>query len=143
MYFDIFNPNWNSIMFPSICFLTYNGGLGWDKTYEGYPRVSDFIIFIPKRFFKIIPNYVYISHEAWYFLIKYSPFNITHNDIDVMINRYHDSDSYKDYIPLYKYLYRTESKNWVSKGYIFDKSILNSVKVNNEHIYDYDGVIHS
>jgi hypothetical protein len=138
LYFDIFNPNWNSIMFPTLCYIIQ----GYDKTYEGYPRVNHNIIFIPNRFFNLIPNYIFMSHDSWYYFIKNTPFNLQHDDIDVMLNTYHDSDSYKDYQPLYTYLYRHENKNWKSKGYVFNKKLLNYVKVDNEHIFDYDNVTH-
>ena len=38
-----------------------------------------------------------------------------------MIHTYHDSDSYKDYNPLYYIVNRPESKETHSNGYIFDK----------------------
>ena len=60
-----------------------------------------------------------ICHDTWCDLINTT--DLTYNDLDTMINTYHDSDSFKDYNPLYYIVNRPESKIWHSKGHIFNK----------------------
>jgi len=83
-----------------------------------HPRVNDMILFIPNKYYKYI-NKIIISHDTWYDLINNT--DLTYNDLDTMINTYHDSDSFKDYNPLYYIVNRSESKIWHSKGHIFNK----------------------
>jgi hypothetical protein len=110
-FFEIFNPSWNDIIFPTIC---------WKKCsiYKDKPRVNDMMLFIPKRFFSLL-NEINICHECWYLLN--TNLNVSDDDINVMINTYHDSDSQKDKNPLYHIVNRPESNEWHSKNYIFSK----------------------
>ena len=76
------------------------------------------MLFIPKKYYNYIKN-VIIEHELWYILIETT--NLTYHDLDTMINTFHDSDSFKDYNPLYKIVNREETTIIHSEGYIFDK----------------------
>jgi hypothetical protein len=111
-FLDIFNPNINMVLFPTIC---------WKQgsIYNNHPRVNDVIIFIPKKYYKYIRNIFNITHTSWHDLIEYT--DLKYDDIDVMINTFHDSDSYKDFNPLYTIINREESKIWLSEGHTFDK----------------------
>ena len=46
---------------------------------------------------------------------------VKYNDLDTMINTYHDSDSAKDYNPLYYIVNRPENKIHHSEGVFFNK----------------------
>jgi hypothetical protein len=108
-FIDIFNPSWNTIRFPTICWKK-------DSIYNGKPRVNDMMLFIPNKFFDHLDN-MSICHEAWYLFSN--NLNINDNDMDVMINTYHDSDSQKDLNPLYYIVNRPESTVWHSENEIF------------------------
>ena len=119
--FNKFNPNSQMILFPSICWkkgyklLNYEGS---DSVLNGYPRVNDTMLFIPKKYFNII-NEIYIGHETWGKLIISKILII--DDLDCILNTYHDSDTSKDFNPLYFIVNRTHSCKWHSKDLIFDK----------------------
>jgi len=110
-FFDIFDPTINMILFPTICW-KYNNKVGND------PRVNDMLLFIPNTYYKYIPT-IEIGHEAWYILINRT--DLKYNDLDTMINTYHDSDSAKDYNPLYYIVNRPENKIHHSEGVFFNK----------------------
>jgi len=101
----------NKILFPSIC---------WGKKciIKNYPRVNDMMMFIPKKYYIYI-NYINIFHNCWYKLINTS--TIKNEDLDVILNTLHDSDSEKDNNPIYYIVNRPESKVWHSPNQIFDK----------------------
>lgn len=116
-FIDIFNPIQNMILYPTIC---------WTKYHKCkikniiHPRVNDLILFIPQKYYSYIDN-INISHNCWYELIQNT--NLTYDDMDTIIHTYHDSDSFKDYNPLYYIVNRPETTNFYSKGEIFDKNI--------------------
>jgi hypothetical protein len=109
LFTKTFNPRWNTIRYPFIC---------WKKdsiSKKYYPRVSDTMIFIPKKYNLSL---ITLNHDSWYELcVK----GFAYSDIDVMINTYHDSDSSKDYNPLYTIVNRNKTTNWCSPGERFDK----------------------
>ena len=74
---DIFNTNWETIRFPTICWKH-------DSVYNGKPRVNDMILYVPKKYFNII-NKISICHESWFLLIN--ELNMTDDDLDVMIRQ--------------------------------------------------------
>jgi hypothetical protein len=112
MFFERFDPNWNRITFSQIC---------WTKccrTLNNEPRVSDVIIFVPKRLFYLFDRYLYLWHDSW-INYKYN-YCLTNADLNLMIDTYHDSDSFQDWNPLYYMVSREESKIWHSEGYKLD-----------------------
>ena len=110
-FFNCFNPMINTILFPTICWKQ-------DSRVGKHPRVNDIMLFIPNKYYKYIKKII-INHNTWFDLINNT--NLTYNDLDTMINTYHDSDSFKDYNPLYYIVNRSESKIWHSEGHIFNK----------------------
>jgi hypothetical protein len=106
----VYNQNWDKIMFPSITFIPHH------KCNDD-PRVSDVMLFIPKKYYAII-NEVQICHEAWHILAKH----LHYNDMDTMLPTFHDSDTAKDYNPIYVIVNRPRSEVWHSAGKIFNKS---------------------
>jgi len=108
--------NWRTVRFPFICWVQN------DISGES-PRVSDFMLFVPSKYFRFLPHYV-ISHDSWRdFVMKSS---LTKWDLDVMITTFHDSDSFKDWNPLYRIANRPENNEWSSiclneNSCVFDK----------------------
>lgn len=109
---EIFNPNSNMILYPTICWYK-------DSRTNNHPRVNDMIMFIPKKYFKYLNNINIGHHNSWSELITNT--DLTYDDLDTMINTYHDSDSAKDYNPLYYIVNRPETNIFHSNGFIFNK----------------------
>lgn len=112
---ELFNPNIDMILFPTICW-KHDSKSGND------PKVNDLMLFVPKKYYKYITN-ITIHHHSWYYLMQTT--DLTYNDIDTIIHTYHDSDSFKDYNPLYYIVNRPETNIFHSEGYIFDKYSFN------------------
>jgi hypothetical protein len=108
---EIFDPTINMILFPTICFIH-------EHKYNNHPRVNDTMLFIPKKYFAYL-NKMSIGHSAWHDLVVCE--DLTYDDMDTMIETYHDSDSYKDLNPIYYIVNRNQSNDFHSKGHIFDK----------------------
>jgi hypothetical protein len=82
------------------------------------------LLFIPKKYFKYIGNMDFLpigddGHRLWAQLIKTT--DLTYNDLDTMIHTFHDSDSAKDYNPLYYIVNRNQQTIFHSEGNVFDK----------------------
>jgi hypothetical protein len=126
-FIEIFNPNWNVIKFPTICWKK-------DSIYNNKPRVNDMMLFIPKNFFDYL-NKISICHEAWYIFSK--ELNINDTNLDVMINTYHDSDSSKDFNPLYYIVNRPETNIWHSDNELFINKIIETFSILNHKYKKY------
>jgi hypothetical protein len=111
LFMESFNPMMNTIVFPTICFIPHH------KTGPD-PRVNDVSLFIPKKYYPYF-NRIDICHDSWHLLVRRHGLN--YNDLDVMINTYHDSDSHKDFNPLYYIVNRSESNIFHSNGHFFNK----------------------
>jgi hypothetical protein len=113
----VLDLSWSNIRFPFIC---------WKRsatTRNHHPRVSDAMLFFPSHYFKYMAQFV-IGHDAWSNAVTH--LSLTYDDMDVMITTFHDSDSQKDWNPLYRVVNRPESISWSSlclsrSGCIFDK----------------------
>ena len=99
LLFEKFNPNWQRIMFPSICW-AQNATVKDDRTGELLPRVSDTMLFVPQKYIK---NPMFMSHDAWLDYIKIGVF-----EMNFILDTFHDSDSFKDFNPLYYFVGRPE-----------------------------------
>jgi len=113
-FIDIFNINWDKILWPSICFKPYHKcGI--------HPRVNDMMIFVPKKYYNYLKHLYYdtTGHNQWEHFIKNT--ELKTDDLDTMINTFHDSDSFKDYNPLYYIVNRKESDIHHTKGDTFNK----------------------
>jgi hypothetical protein len=108
---EVFDPTSQMILFPTICWKK-------DSKFRGKPRVNDMLLFIPKKYYSNIKNIV-ISHDTWYLLTKNT--QLKNEDLDTMIHTYHDSDSGKDFNPLYYIVNRRECTHWHSPNDIFNK----------------------
>ena len=101
-------------MWPSICFKPHH-------KVGNHPRINDTMIFIPKKYYKYI-QYIHWygdGHNQWSDLIKNS--NLKYDDLDTMLNTFHDSDSAKDFNPIYYIINRPESNIHHTNGELFDK----------------------
>jgi hypothetical protein len=119
-FMDVFDPTINMILFPCITWR-------WDchirnEPEKNNPRVVDTILFIPKKYYSYIKT-ICIGHNSWDDLIRKT--DLTYDDLDVMIKTYHDSDSNKDFNPLYYIVNRREISHFHSEGHIFDKHTFN------------------
>lgn len=109
-FIEIFNPYCDKILFPSVCFKpSHKVGI--------HPRVNDMMMFVPKKYFDLI-NKVSLSHHTWNDLIE--SHKLTYDDLDMMLNTYHDSDSAKDFNPIYYIVNRSITNEHRTKE-LFDK----------------------
>ena len=92
----IINPFAQHISYPSICFIPHH-------KINGHPRVNDTMLFIPNKYFK--------------YLTKIS----IYHDLGTMLYTYHDSDSKKDYNPIYYIVNRPQTDKFHSEGLLFNK----------------------
>jgi hypothetical protein len=100
---SVFDPDWDRIMYPSICWL------GGHRT-GGHPRASDMMVFVPKR---LASAPFYMSHEA----CRRHAVEGRGSEFGFMLDTFHDSDSFKDYNPIYRIVGRPASRKWHSSGY--------------------------
>ena len=112
-FIEIFDPNSKQILFASIC---------WKKhcMENGYLRVNDTIAQIPLKHKWFLDKLVFGNHSAWHG-VMYSP-GIMIDDMDTMLQTYHDSDSEKDWNPLYYIVNRPETQTFHSEGEVFRKT---------------------
>ena len=110
-FIDRFDPRSDLILYPCVCFIPYH-------RVENDPRVNDTMMFIPRRLFSHLSS-IAICHESWHFLVTNS--GLTYNDLGTMILTYHDSDSYKDWNPLYYIVNREQNATFHCSGHKFDK----------------------
>lgn len=117
-FYEIVNVNWPTIHFISICWCKSNN-------VDGHPRINDMMLFIPKKYYGYIQN-IYMGHDVWKDLIINT--DLTYDDMDTMVNTYHDSDSAKDYNPYYYIVNRHVETHWYSDNEWFDKKVGYSYK---------------
>ena len=86
-----------------------------------HPRVNDMIIFFPKKYYGYVQHLYYnpTGHVQWAYFCDYT--DLTYDCLDTMINTYHDSDSAKDFNPLYYVVNRPETMTHHTKGNVFNK----------------------
>jgi len=112
-FFDIFDPTINKILFPTICWKHHS------TTYWGHPRVNPVMILIPNKYYEHLRHIHLFSHEGWDHLIRDA--YLSYDDLDTMINTFHDSDSEKDFNPLYYMVNRHQCEIDHSIGHVFNK----------------------
>ena len=138
MFIEIFDPKCQKLMFPFICWIVKNSHIyPWKPEESNHksnsPRVSDMFMFIPKKFIKKIQEKIYISHSSWCDYLK----TFESKDMCFMIDTYHDSDSGKDYNPLYKIVNRNASNFWHSIGYKVGSDMLPVQTEERKEFYDW------
>jgi hypothetical protein len=117
-FIEKFNPEWNKIYFSNITWRECY------KTINNEPRIADVMMFIPNPYFYLFNLNIYLNHDAW-FTYK-TDYNLTNNDMDFMIDTYHDSDTFKDFNPLYYMVSRPENQKWHSENYLIDRSLFST-----------------
>lgn len=120
-FFEIFNPHASQILFPSVCWI---GGHKCGKNGK-HPRINDMMMFVPRKFFGIAKE-IKLQHESWHKLVE--EHELSYEDLDVMIDTFHDSDSKKDFNPIYYIVNRGASRCHRSKYVKFDKYSSNLIK---------------
>ena len=78
------------------------------------------MIFVPKKYYNYLEHHLYkLGHDQWAYLIENTDLN--YDCLDTMLNTFHDSDSCKDFNPIYYIVNREESKIHHNNGELFDK----------------------
>lgn len=103
----VFPVDYSKIYFPCICYTKGNAHIQ-DAC---CPRVNDTMCIMPT----LIPGFR-LCHAAWSHLVHIH--HIPQHAIATLLATYHDSDSSKDWNPLYRMIGRPETKNWFSKNLI-------------------------
>jgi hypothetical protein len=113
-FLEVFDPLWKTIHFPSVCFKPYH-------TVGNHPRINDVMLFFPNKYFKYIEHIQYQStgHSIWNDFVMGGL--VTKEDMDMMVDTYHDSDSAKDYNPLYYIVNREQCQTCQTPDEKFDK----------------------
>ena len=130
----VFNPfSVEKITFPSICFIPHH-------KFKESPRVNDAMMMIPRKYYDLLGS-IKLNHETWHDMRRKTwrgmfRKSLNHSDFDTLLDTYHDSDSYKDWNPLYFISGREKCLVWTSKGYVFNKITREPEKTSNEHMYD-------
>ena len=95
---------------------------GYNRTRCGHPRINDMMMFFPKKYFEYMKYILYIhtAHDQWEIFMHYT--DLEYKDLDTMLSTYHDSDSFKDFNPLYRVVNRKECETtFDDKTSFFDK----------------------
>lgn len=112
-FYTLINPSWDKIYFFSQEFTAFGCGF-----LEGnIPAVNPTIQFIPKRFFYML-DHVNVHHDGWK---KYYTLGI--KELDFMVDKYHDADTYYDYNSYYKMANRPETHIEYDAGKTIDRSL--------------------
>lgn len=120
----VFNPDEKKILFPSVCF-SFNS---YHIQNNLYPRVSDTITFIPKNVYnRINLNNFFIGHESWEWLLK-NGLKKEDDLIGTFLKTLHDSDSAKDWNPIYRIVNRAQQEKWHDCGKEINLSTLEIYK---------------
>jgi len=121
LFIELFNPNPNVILFPFLMWELY-------EKKNNIPPITDVMMYIPKKYFYITKK-IYLYHSMLY---NYkTEYNLTNDDIDLILITIHDSDSEKDYNPLYYMVSRKRINTWYQQNYVCDK---NNFFTNNNYI---------
>lgn len=121
----------NSITYSSVCWLK-----GCEVRHGpcAYPRIADMMVGVPSLLFRVFDEKALIlEHNGYVNLIKHG---VVKENIGFFVETYHDSDSEKDWNPLYRIVNRSEcdKKKWYSKGYVMDQ--LTFEKIPSDENYD-------
>jgi hypothetical protein len=109
---EIFDSNIKKILWASICFKPYHKcGI--------HPRVNDMMLFVPKKYYDYLSYIHTLNHNQWEFFINNT--KLKYDDLDTILKTYHDSDSSKDFNPLYYIVNRPESNIHHTKTDLFNK----------------------
>ena len=107
----------SKILYPSICWIGRH-------LHMGKPRVNDMFFVVHRKFYPLLRDKLLtLTHDSWYDNLKF----VDDADMDVLLDTYHDSDSAKDWNPLYYIVNRRRSPTWRSKGKVLDRASMEPV----------------
>jgi hypothetical protein len=116
LFTETFNPAWEKIMWPSLTWKRFS------KLPSGHPRISDMMLFVPKKYFQHKTVFPFLDHNQWE---RFVHSGLGYDELDTMLHTLHDSDSEKDFNPLYYIVNRPECRVHHSEGELFDKRNFN------------------
>lgn len=108
----------NKVLWPSICSIGLPSicPIGLHK-HGNSPRVNDTMVYVPKKRFDLIEDgKIAFCHEGWHHLNKF----VEKGGQGFFLKTLHDSDSAKDWNPLYRIAGREENSVWHSKEFELD-----------------------
>lgn len=124
LFYTLFDVTRSKITMMSVCF-KYADHHRLVKVGDGtLPRINDTAFFYPKRFVgEFLSKLIYCCH--CHEILGDRCASIKLQDVDFFVNTFHDSDSEKDFNPLYRLTGRPECKTWFSRGLIYPDDLLN------------------
>lgn len=112
-FMDIFYPETDRVLWPSVCFANWHN-------HAGSPRVSDMMIYVPRKHFGLIANRdIVLGHDGWHHLKH----RIGNENQGLMLSTLHDSDSAKDWNPMYWISGRPRNETWASCNFKIDENL--------------------
>jgi hypothetical protein len=115
----------NCVLYPSILWKILpppSDGSRWlfpNDPVGGRLKVSDLFVFIPKaRFSELFDGQIKLNHIALFDMSEE-----LYNNTSYFLNTYHDSDSEKDWNPIYRIVNKPESSIWYSEGHIIEHGL--------------------
>ena len=118
MFISIHNKE-NTNPFEKCGFIFNNQNL---PVTENTPVVNPIIMTVPKKHYAVL-EYMTVDHGGWWLFNKNG---IKHEDMDFILDTYHDADSFKEYNPAYYLSSRPETP--FIKDDILDRSLIGTNK---------------
>lgn len=121
LFMRLFDPSADRLLYSSICMLPYH------VLHDNIPRAADMVLFVPRRHLEGFlhgrpPGCGFLTHHGFESCrargLRWP------EDVGVYLPTFHDSDSEKDWNPLYRIANRPESRCWQSRGRIIDVQAL-------------------
>lgn len=110
-FFSAFRADESRILWPSVCWVQ-------DCRHEGSPRVSDTMVCVPSKWFPLVRDKNFWAyHDGWHQLLG----RVGNEGQGTFLNTLHDSDSAKDWNPIYRMSNRPEQTKWHSEDFLFTK----------------------
>lgn len=110
-------PFQERILYPSMCYIGHHKTCSW-------PRVNDTMMSIPMKYRDLLDSgELALNHDSWASIAnKRSDVNL-----GFLLDTLHDSDSEKDWNPIYTIVNRSECSKWHSEGWRFSDAICDAV----------------
>lgn len=111
---EIVDPNLEEIKYPFVLPYSYRKlTCRFPDIDESIPMAGDTFFFFPKKYFHVLDCFKYSKGDNHDF-IKNALDIDSNAKITPYLNTYHDSDPKKDWNPLYKFVGRIDTDNWVT-----------------------------
>jgi hypothetical protein len=132
LFMRLFDPAADRLLYSSVCMLPYH------VLHDNIPRAADMVLFVPRRHLEVFlrgrpPGGGFLTHHGFESCrargLRWP------EDVGVYLPTFHDSDSEKDWNPLYRIANRPESRCWQSRGRTVDVYALRPALV---AVDDYD-----